>query len=150
MYKISVPIIVTASTFDAKKVIEDSKLLGAERVFLAIDFLSHDKAVMEGYYDAIARALPQFKAEGLEVGVWFWTFRFFNEEPRYTVMVNSLLENCRTTTVKYCPLDEGFLGFMSENYLSSSNCKEDKRFSTFFKYSISPHSEPNISLSPTA
>ena len=47
MYKVSVPIVVTTSTFDADKVIEDMHLMGADRVFLALDFLSHDKSVME-------------------------------------------------------------------------------------------------------
>ena len=115
MYKISVPIIVSANTFDAKKVIADMKLMGADRVFLAIDFLSHDKSVMEGYYSAVEKAIPLFKKENIEVGIWFWTFRFYNEEPRYTVMVNSLGEKCHTTTVKYCPLDEGYLSFMEEH-----------------------------------
>ena len=39
MYKVSVPIIVSISTFDADKVIADMRLMGARRVFLAIDFL---------------------------------------------------------------------------------------------------------------
>ena len=112
MYKVSVPIIVSISTFDADMVIADMRLMGADRVFLAIDFLSHDKSVMEGYYSALGKAIPKFKAENIEVGVWFWTFRFANEEPRYTTMINALGDDCRTTTVKYCPWDEGYLAFM--------------------------------------
>ena len=115
MYKISVPAMVTAETFDPQQVIADLRAMGAHRVLLAIDFLSHDRRIMEGYYEALARAIPPFREAGIEVGIWFWTFRFFSEEPRYTVMVNALGEDCHTTTVKYCPLDSGFLSFMEEH-----------------------------------
>lgn len=115
MYSVSVPVFVNTDAFDPTSILAELRRVGARRVFLAIDFLSHDKHIMEGYYDALARAIPPFREAGLEVGIWFWTFRFFSEEPRHTVMVNALGEECHTTTVKYCPLDEGYLSFMEEH-----------------------------------
>lgn len=116
MYEISVPVMVTAPTFNKEAVLKDLILVGAKRVLLAIPFSSHDAAVMEGYYNVLAEAISFFKANGLETGVWFWTFRFETQEAHYTVMVNSLGEKCHTSTAKYCPLDEGYLTFM-ENHV---------------------------------
>ena len=112
MYKIAVPITVTSKNFDPEKVLRDLRLMGANRVFLALDFLSNDKEVMEGYYRALQEPIRYFQSNGLEVGVWFWTFRFLHEDPKFTVMVNANGDACHTSTVKYCPLDEGYLSFM--------------------------------------
>ena len=118
MYDISVPIIVTAPTFNKEKTLDDIRLIGAKRVFLAIPFLSHNEAVMNSYYDALRNTIPFFKENGIEVGVWFWTFRFEDVEARYTVMVTSEGKKCHTTTAKYCPLDEGYLTYM-ENHVKT-------------------------------
>lgn len=125
MYDISVPIAVTSKTFDKERVLSDLRLMGAKRVFLAIDFLSNDKSVMEGYYSALEEPIKFFQAQGLEVGVWFWTFRFYNEEPKFTVMVNSNGDACHTSTVKYCPLDEGYLSFMEEHVKRLASMRPD-------------------------
>ena len=115
MYDISIPIIVTAPTYDKKQVLDDLRLMGAKRVFLAIPFLTHDEKILEGYYSALRDSIDFFKTEGVEVGVWFWTFRFEDKEPRYTLMVTSEGKECLTTTAKYCPLDEGYLSFMEQH-----------------------------------
>ena len=116
MYEISVPVMVTAPTFNREAVLKDLKLVGAKRVLLAFPFLNHDLSVMEGYYRTLASAIAYFKENGLETGVWFWTFRFETREAKYTVMVNSQGEKCHTTTAKYCPFDEGYLTYM-ENHV---------------------------------
>ncbi|MBE6597083.1 MAG: hypothetical protein E7641_05370 [Ruminococcaceae bacterium] len=115
MYDISVPIIVTADTYDPSAVLNDLKLMGAKRVFLAIPFLTHDMTVMESYYKALSDNIGYFQAEGIEVGIWFWSFRLEDKEAKYTLMVTSEGKECHTTTAKYCPLDEGFLNFMEEH-----------------------------------
>ncbi len=51
MYDVSVPVMVTAPTFNKEAVLKDLKLVGAKRVLLAIPFSSHDETVMEGYYE---------------------------------------------------------------------------------------------------
>ena len=116
MYDISVPVMVTAPTFNREAVLKDLKLVGAKRVLLAIPFLNHDASVMESYYDALRSAISFFRENGVETGVWFWTFRFETQEAHYTVMVNSQGEKCHTSTAKYCPLDEGYLTYM-ENHV---------------------------------
>ena len=116
MYEISVPVMVTAPTFNREAVLKDLRLVGAKRVLLAIPFSSHDEAVMEGYYNTLKSAISYFKENGFETGVWFWTFRFETKDAHYTVMVNSQGEKCHTSTAKYCPFDEGYLTFM-ENHV---------------------------------
>ena len=113
MYDISVPLFATSPTLTKERALEDIKLLGAKRVFLAIPDSSHDKDVMESYYTALQNLIPFFQEHGLEVGVWFWTFRVATSEAKFTVMVNALGDKCHTSTAKYCPLDENFLDFVA-------------------------------------
>lgn len=114
-FTLSVPLFASSNTLDKESALRDLAEMGADRVLLAIDFLTHDQSIMEGYYRTLSEAIPFFQKNGLEVGVWFWAFRFQNEEPRYTVAVNANGVPCHTTTVKYCPFDEGYLAFMEEH-----------------------------------
>lgn len=125
MYDISVPVMVTAPTFCREAVLKDLKLLNAKRVLLAIPFSSHDASVMEGYYTTLKSAISYFQENGIETGVWFWTFRFETQEAHYTVMVNSLGEKCHTSTAKYCPLDEGFLTYMENHVKRLASLRPD-------------------------
>ena len=125
MYDISVPVMVTAPTFNKEAVLEDLKIVGAKRVLLAIPFSSHDEAVMESYYDALRGAISFFQENGFETGVWFWTFRFETKDAHYTVMVNSQGEKCHTSTAKYCPLDEGYLTYMENHVKRLAQLKPD-------------------------
>ena len=115
MYDISVPLFATSPTLNKERALEDIKLLGAKRVFLAIPDSSHEKEIMESYYSALKELIPFFQNNGLEVGVWFWTFRVTTSDAKFTVMVNALGDKCHTSTAKYCPLDEDFLNFTANH-----------------------------------
>lgn len=115
MYDISIPLFATSPTLNQERALEDIKLVGAKRVFLAIPDSSHDKDIMESYYAALKKLIPFFQNNGLEVGVWFWTFRVATSDAKFTVMVNALGDKCHTSTAKYCPLDEDFLDFTANH-----------------------------------
>lgn len=115
MYDISVPLFATSPTLNKERALKDIKLLGAKRVFLAIPDSSHEKDIMESYYAALEKLIPFFQNNGLEVGVWFWTFRVATSDAKFTVMVNALGDKCHTSTAKYCPLDEDFLDFTANH-----------------------------------
>ena len=125
MYELSVPVMVTAPTFNQEAVLKDLRLVGAKRVLLAIPFLNHDSSVMESYYSALQTAISFFRENGVETGVWFWTFRFETKEAHFTVMVNSQGEKCHTSTAKYCPFDEGYLTFMENHVKRLAQLKPD-------------------------
>ena len=116
MYDISIPCMPLDPTFNRERTLEDLRQMGAKRVFLALPFLSHNWAEMEDMYAGLEPHIRYFQDAGLEVGVWFWTFRFADREAKYTVMVTSQGKACHTSTAKYCPWDEGYLTYM-ENHV---------------------------------
>lgn len=115
MYDIAVPCMPLEPTYDREKALRDLRLMGAKRVFLALPFLSHDQEAMEKMYADLQPEIVFLQKEGFEVGVWFWSFRLVDKEAKYTVMVTAEGKACHGTTAKYCPWDEGFLGFMEEH-----------------------------------
>ena len=73
MYKISVPIMLNGRV-DKEKTLKELKRMEAERVFIAIEILSFDKEKRSDILNELKDLIPFFKSEGLETGVWLWTF----------------------------------------------------------------------------
>ena len=115
MYQVHVPCMPLDPTYDRLAVLADLRTMEAKRVFLALPFLSHDREAMQAMYDGLRLEIAFFQKEGIEVGVWFWTFRLADKDAKYTLMVTSQGNACHTSTAKYCPWDEGFLSFMEEH-----------------------------------
>ena len=103
MYEVYVPCIPLDPTYDRLAVLTDLRAMGAKRVFMALPFLSHDEEAMQAMYDGLRPEIAFFQKEGLEVGVWFWTFRLADKAPQYTLMVTSEGKDCHGSTAKYCP-----------------------------------------------
>ncbi len=60
--------------FDAKKALSELRRAGAHRVFLALGAPSMMKQNRQKDLEFLRENIPFFKAAGLEVGIWFWTF----------------------------------------------------------------------------
>ncbi len=73
MYDFSVPVYLHPQ-FDRERTLQILQKMGARRVFLALDILSFRKDVRAEQLSSLSELIPYFKAGGLEVGVWFWTF----------------------------------------------------------------------------
>lgn len=73
MYKISIPVVVH-ERFCKEDVLRVLKESGAERVFLATDIISLDDEKRNNMLALLRENVPFFKANGLETGIWFWTF----------------------------------------------------------------------------
>ena len=74
MYRTAVPVMLTSKHFDPEKILSDLKLVGSDRIFLALPPLNSDTARQTAVFDKLAEAIPFFKRNGIETGVWFWAF----------------------------------------------------------------------------
>ena len=73
MYKISIPVVLH-DRFDKEATLSELRRAGAHRVFLALGAPSMSAEIRKKDLVALRENIPFFKAAGLEVGVWFWTF----------------------------------------------------------------------------
>lgn len=111
MYTVSIPVMLTAKTFDADRILADLRFAGASRVFLAIPPISTDRTDRERVFEKLAPAIRFFKQNGIETGVWFWAFMTGGQSPFTRISgfggKESAMENC--------PADPDFLDFAAEN-----------------------------------
>lgn len=73
MYKISVPVMLS-ERFDKDKTLLALRKMDAERIFLAIPILSFDQDKRKDTLKSLEDLIKFYKSEGLETGVWLWTF----------------------------------------------------------------------------
>lgn len=111
MYRISVPVMTTAETFDPEAILADLRAAGAARVFLAIPPISVDEAAQAAVNKKLASAVRFFKDHGIETGVWFWAF-WVNGNPDFTPITGV---NGSESATEMCPADENFLAFMEKH-----------------------------------
>lgn len=111
MYRISVPVMVTAKTFDPEAILADLRAAGAERVFLAIPPISTDEKKQNAINEKLASAVKFFKGHGIETGVWFWAF-WVEGEHGFTPITGV---NGSESRQEKCPFDENFLAFMAKH-----------------------------------
>ena len=74
MYKLSVPIGVFGKNFNKEQALKQLKRVNADRVFLALGEPCFDRQKRAKQLEPLKTAIPYFKENGLEVGVWLWTF----------------------------------------------------------------------------
>ena len=112
MYKISVPAI--SSNINEKNreaYLAEIKRFDAERVILAIGVYEHSAETREKQMKTLAENAAFFKANGFEVGAWFWTFNV-GKNPQYTRM--RAIDGCDISSFA-CPLDEEFVKMASDH-----------------------------------
>ena len=110
MYKISVPIMLSSCRrYSPEAMLAEVKKFDAQRVFLSLGYYQPDPEKRRQDIEDLRAYCKMFKAAGLEVGTWIWTFSFDEEVPFQHM---TLLES--NTAIKHtmaCPLDEDFLSF---------------------------------------
>ena len=112
MYKVSIP--VNCDKFhraqDKQIILDELRAFGADRVMLNFEttldghVVLQDEAEYRQLIDRMREACAFFKAEGYEVGAWFWGLQFDGDMP-FTV-----IRTLRGKDVKghACPSDESF------------------------------------------
>ena len=107
MYRLSVPVMLTSPHFEPQRILEDLEQQGAERILLALPPLSTDETVQNRIFEKLAGAISFFKENGLETGVWFWTF-WVEGKNDFTPITGF---GGRKSANEKCPLDPNFLDF---------------------------------------
>jgi len=106
MYKITVPVISAQILTDDDRVatLSELKRIGAQRIYLAMDTLCYDKTEKEYEFNLLKENTEYFKAQGLEVGTWIWTFWMRGDNDFVKI------RGAGESSVNFfaCPLDEKF------------------------------------------
>lgn len=123
MYKISVPVVLgnIERCGGKERLLEELRKLDAERVFLSPGTQILDKQEKEKELKLIKEYCDFFKANGLEVGVWFWTF-WVEGENNFTKMTSA---NGNALKDFVCPLDPEYKKFMGETIKQVAECGVD-------------------------
>ncbi len=72
-YTVSVPVLIHRRT-DPAAILSEIRRAGADRLFLAVDVLSAKPEKNTEMLQTLSKMIPFFKKNGIETGVWFWTF----------------------------------------------------------------------------
>ncbi|MCQ2414112.1 MAG: hypothetical protein MJ082_04890, partial [Clostridia bacterium] len=111
MYRIAVPVMLTSPTYDREAILRDLRRAGATRVFLAIPPFVPDEEKQNSIFECLSREISGFRENGVEVGVWFWTF-WVDADMGFTRMTGVTGKESPT---ECCPLDGKFLDFALRN-----------------------------------
>lgn len=105
MYKVSVPIMnFNVERAGREALAEEIKKFGASRVWLAMRAYHDDEKQRERDFRMLRENTAYFKAQGFEVGAWYWSFMVPGEH-NYTKMVS--LDGKPVNFI--CPFDKDFL-----------------------------------------
>lgn len=110
MYRTAVPVMLTSKHFDPEKILNDLKLVGSDRVFLALPPLNTDTCRQKAVFEKLAEAIPFFKKRGIETGVWFWAFMVEGEN-NFTPITGF---GGKQSSTEKCPLDPAFLEYAAD------------------------------------
>lgn len=108
MYKLSVPVMLS-KRFRKEETLQELQRAGAQRVFLALDTISFNPAKRQEILDLLAVNVPYFQENGLEVGIWFWTFGRSNPEYDIRNCTHQMNHLGQELPGYYCPSSPGFL-----------------------------------------
>ena len=72
-YKISIPVMLHEH-FCKEDILAVLKACKAERIFLAVGVLSFEPEKHNRMMEMLKKYVPYFQSNGLEVGIWFWSF----------------------------------------------------------------------------
>lgn len=122
MYKISVPISNRfAERMGKDKLVKELRKLDAQRVFLSIGTYIMDENQRKAEIDALRDNCSYFKANGFEVGAWYWTF-WVQEKNSFTKMVGA---TGQVSNDFICPSDEAFRDFAKGWIKEIASCGVD-------------------------
>ena len=113
MYKISVPIVLrSCRRYTPEAMLAEVKKFDAQRVFLALGYYQLDPEKRRQDIEDLRAYCKIFKAAGLEVGAWIWTFCFQEKIPFHGMTL--LKGSSDDDDSMACPLDQDFLNFSYE------------------------------------
>jgi len=137
-YRVSVPMISENVQRQGKEaLLEQVRALDAERVFLSVGCYKTDAAARKSELAALKENCEYFHAQGLEVGVWLWTFMF--EQPTQFTSLGFVKPEEMTSDTSACPLDENFLKFSGEYLQDLARCGVDLiMFDDDFRFGFRP------------
>ena len=110
MYRVSIPVMLTSPHFHKERILADLREAGANRVFLALPPLTTDRPKQQAVFDKLAEAVPFFKQNGIETGVWLWAFMVEGEND-FTPITGF---GGKKSTAEKCPLDPAFVAFSAD------------------------------------
>lgn len=132
MYKISVPVMNgNVKRSNRERLLTEIRRFHAERIFLALDTYEMDQNKRIEVLKELEDNCRFFKDNGMEVGVWLWTFWVNN---------NTTFRNMRsingTEIEKFmCPTDETFVEFACDYICDVAKCGVDLiQFDDDFRY----------------
>ncbi len=102
MYKISIPVMLS-DRFKKEETLLELKRAKADRVFLAISTISFNKEKRERALRLLAENIPYFKSNGIETGVWFWTFLRSDKEDNFRNCAVQKDDTGNVINGAYCP-----------------------------------------------
>lgn len=108
MLPMSIPTVVH-ERFDREGTLRALKAAGASRVFLAIDRMPGDANKREAILARLKENIAFFRENGLEVGVWFWTFWLNPAEYPLLDGERMVVADGRTRPEQYCPASPAFV-----------------------------------------
>ncbi len=122
MYKVTVPIAnSTVKRCNREKLLKEIKRFDGERVFLAVGRYETDAEKKAEMLKELADNCKFFKANGLEVGAWLWTF-WVNDKKDF---VNMRAINGSEIKEFLCPSDENFVKFAADYISDLAKCGVD-------------------------
>lgn len=137
MYKLSVPFMLNQiDLYGADQYINELKEMGANIVFLALDYYELDKAKQEKVFASLRTNVPLFQKAGFKVGVWFWTF-MLPEENNY---IHQTGPNETVSQTQICPSDPDFCHFAYAYLQNIAKSNPDMiMFDDDFRYGFLDH-----------
>ena len=108
MYKISIPVVINTAQFKMEETLSELKRAGADRVMLAVGEIPFHKAGREAIYQKLARCIPYYRENGLEVGFWAWSFMRADRHNDPWGCDIRIGHDGKENSVAFCPLSPGF------------------------------------------
>ncbi len=121
MYNVSIPVMIDSPTFDTDAILRDLKLAGSNRLFIALPPFTTHLEHFTGIFEKLEKAIRFFQGQGVEVGVWYWTFMVSGQND--CTSITGLTGKIQPE--EKCPLDENFLQFALDNTARIAAMKPD-------------------------
>ena len=136
MYQVSVPITLSnLEGMDGEALLARIREMDAVRVMIAWGVYEMRKDVLEKDLASLRRWISYFHENGLEVGVWCWTF-WVNPPHAFTPM-RCVLKEKTDAEHTVCPADPSFVSYAADYFAEVARCGADLiLFDDDFRFSV--------------
>ncbi len=108
MYKISIPVVVH-DHFRKEETLAELRRAKADRVFLALSEIPFHPERRRERYRQLAELIPYYRAAGLEIGIWFWSFMRQDQENDPGHCQLRIRMDGTEMPATYCPFSPDFI-----------------------------------------